>query len=52
MTRRPPFGRGHPHAVDPDQHSPVFPSAGAAFDLGIAVGVGACGVEVDVAEVQ
>lgn len=52
MIRRPPFGRGHPYVVDPDQRFPVFPSAGAAFDLGIATAVGARGVEVEPAEVR
>jgi hypothetical protein len=49
MIRHRPFGRGHPHVVDQDQRPPVL--AGAAFDLGIATAVGACGVEVD-AEVR
>jgi hypothetical protein len=43
MSRRHPFGRGHPTVGDP--------GALAAPDLGIATGAGARGVDVERAEV-
>jgi 1,3-alpha-isomaltosidase len=48
VIRHHPFGRGHPYVVDPDQRFPARPSAGAAFDLGITTGTGACGATLEV----